>query len=157
MPFLRVILSGFPDEPYRRNNRTMELSIIQRWKLCDLSFIRLVTIAACDRRTDAIAMAIESSAAKLQCSFVLWQNVISHQPQCSAVSTTTRLLQYYCSRHRWTWVSLGHGSPGQWFGLSRVGSGHWSVCQTRYLTGFWVLTWAFIVAFLLQRNTISAN
>jgi len=47
------------------------------------------------------------------------------------------------------------GSRGSDFG--RVGSGHGSVCQTRCLTRFWVLTCAFIVALFLRSNAISAN
>ena len=54
--------------------------------------------------------------------------------------------------------SPGHGSPGHWVSdFGRVGSGHGSVCQTRCMTRFWVLTCAFIVALFLQSNTISAN
>ena len=41
--------------------------------------------------------------------------------------------------------------------VGRVGSGHGSVCQTRCLTRFWVLTCTLIVALCLQSNTISAN
>jgi len=41
--------------------------------------------------------------------------------------------------------------------FGHVGSGHGSVCHTRCLTRFWVLTCAFIVALFLQSNTISAN
>jgi len=40
------------------------------------------------------------------------------------------------------------GSPGRDFG--RVGSGHGSVCRTRHLTRFWVLTCAFIAALFLH-------
>jgi len=60
------------------------------------------------------------------------------------------------SYQRWNWV-FGHGSSGQWFWPGQVGSGNGSVCQTRCLTYFWVLTCAFIVALFLQTNTISAN
>jgi len=38
-----------------------------------------------------------------------------------------------------------------------VRSGHGSVCKTRCLTRFWVLTCAFIIALFLQSSTISAN
>jgi len=41
--------------------------------------------------------------------------------------------------------------------IGQVGSGHGSVCQTRCLAWFWVLTCAFIVALFLPSNTISAN
>ena len=51
----------------------------------------------------------------------------------------------------------GNGSPGHRVSdFGRVGSGHGSVCQTRCLTRFWVLTCTFLVALLLQSNTISA-
>ena len=47
---------------------------------------------------------------------------------------------------------------GHWVSdFGRVGSGHGSVCQTRCLTRFWVLTCAFVVALFLQSNTISAK
>jgi len=52
----------------------------------------------------------------------------------------------------------GHRSPCHRVSdFRRVGLGHGSVCQTRCLTRFWVLTYAFIMAFFLQSNTISAN
>jgi len=54
--------------------------------------------------------------------------------------------------------SPGHGSVGhQVSDFGRVGSGHRSVCQTRCLTRFWVLTCTFITALFLQSNIISAN
>jgi len=45
----------------------------------------------------------------------------------------------------------GTGSPGQRFWPGRVGS-RVSVCQTRCLTRFWVLTRAFIVALLFLQS-----
>jgi len=46
------------------------------------------------------------------------------------------------------------GSPGQQFWSGRVTG---SVCQTRRLTRFWVLTRAYMTAWFLQSNAISAN
>jgi len=53
------------------------------------------------------------------------------------------------SKQRWNRVT-GHRVSD----FGRVGSGHGSVCQTRCLTRFWVLTCAFIVA-LFYRETPS--
>jgi len=59
------------------------------------------------------------------------------------------------SRHTAEWNRVS-GSPGHRVSdFGRVGSSHGSVCQTRCLIRFWVLTCAFIVALFLQSNIIS--
>jgi len=74
-------------------------------------------------------------------------------------STTGSLMAvpWWCTNviiiyQRWNPVCGSRVNDFDW-----VGSGHGSVCQTRCLTWFRVLTCAFIVGLFLQSSTISAN
>jgi len=90
--------------------------------------------------------------------------------RCARGQSEVRLLILCCTFRfgqtdvtRWQSTAVAEMEPGlrvtghRVSDFGRVGSGHGSVCQTRRLTRFWVLTCALIVALFLQSNTISAN
>jgi len=90
-----------------------------------------------------------------------WGTSVSQTPFSSPRSkflsmpliTNYKLTDQEHTAQRWNRVSglRVTGSP------ISAGSGHGSMCQTRCLSRFWVLTCAFIVAFFLQSNTVSKH
>jgi len=83
----------------------------------------------------------------------------AHEPSSNDITTVTTYTAYFLANDdddddyddKKSTENESEMEPGLRVGdFGRVGSGHGSVCQTRCLTRFWVLTCAFIVALFLQ-------
>ena len=83
----------------------------------------------------------------------IWKKVMSY------MHFTLVVCKYisFVIKHRLVYYRDGTGSPGHGSPGHRFWPGHGSMCQTRCLTRFWVLTCAFIVALFLQCITNSPS
>jgi len=77
--------------------------------------------------------------------------------QVMPVNNKNTSLRYYTHEGSRSRDGTGSRVTGSAILAGSILPGHGSVCQTRYLTRFGVLTCAFIVELFLQSNTISAN